>query len=267
MQTALTWPLPLPLASSQGEGSLGACRMTGLSSPRSMNQDKRSRGYMKQIFPSIYLLPAEYSIGFSYIVVRPEGNLLIPNGLQATELSALISILDSLGGVSLVLACCKHNVKAVSVSADICRHYGVPLVISVPDSRGNTISPGEHVHPVPFKAAAIEPDIELIPLPGYTAGSLGFLWKHEDKRYLFTGVTLTNTDGAWKVWTVAGRAVKCIDGFESLRSLDFDVILLNSFANTEPAWYQWTCQEKSTVFDEAIAQVQQLGKKRPIDRV
>jgi hypothetical protein len=210
---------------------------------------------MTELYPSIYLLPSEFSIGFSYLITRPQGNLLIPNGLQAANLADLTELLNSRGGVAMVLACCKHNVKAVSATAELCRHYGAPLLIAAPDARGGAITAGNHVRPLPFKEDKIDSEVDFIPLVGYTSGSAGYIWRNGNRTYLFTGVTLCCTDGAWKVWTTEPKATKCIEGFERIKQMQFDVMFLNSFSNSTPAWFAWTQDEKAAVMDEAIAQV------------
>jgi len=210
---------------------------------------------MKQLFPNIFLLPADFSLGFSYFVQRPAGNLLIPNGLMADELNSLVALLDGMGGVSIVLACCKHNVKAASVTAAVCAHYGAPLLIGAPDTKGGMIAGGKHVRALKFKEAALGPDLDFIPLIGYSSGSAGYLWRNNGRAYLFTGVTLAHTDGVWRVWTSAPKAANCVAGFKRMKELAFDVLFLNSYSNTPPAWFEWSQDEKNTVLDLAISHV------------
>jgi glyoxylase-like metal-dependent hydrolase (beta-lactamase superfamily II) len=78
-----------------------------------------------------------------------------------------------------------------------------------------------------FSERATLGDLELIPMPGHTAGATAFLWDTGAHRLLFTGDSIYLDDGEW----VAALDVRGVDraayaeSLELLRELEFDVLV------------------------------------------
>ncbi|WP_082074614.1 MBL fold metallo-hydrolase [Martelella endophytica] len=69
-------------------------------------------------------------------------------------------------------------------------------------------------------------DIDIIPTPGHTAGSVMFLWTSGDHRVLFCGDSIWNHDGRWEA-VVLGESKRqnYIASLEAIAELDFDVLI------------------------------------------
>lgn len=118
----------------------------------------------------------------SYLILRPEGNVLVDSPRRSETLAARI---EALGGARLLF---------LTHGDDIADHewwrerLGCDRILHAGDAgrglRLETLLEGE-------SEVALAPDLKVIPVPGHTAGSCCLLWRD---RYLFTGDHL-----AWSV--------------------------------------------------------------------
>jgi glyoxylase-like metal-dependent hydrolase (beta-lactamase superfamily II)/ferredoxin len=152
----------------------------------------------------------------SYLIVRPQGNILIDSPRFARP---LIERIEKLGGVSLMLFSHQDD---VADHEKFHREFGCPRVIHRADSRGieaERLLDGDD--PV-----ALENDLLAIPVPGHTRGHVVFLYRD---RFLFTGDHLAWSDNrneliafrdvAWFSWR------KQTESMRRLLDLKFEWVL------------------------------------------
>ncbi|NJL42671.1 MAG: MBL fold metallo-hydrolase, partial [Pseudanabaena sp. SU_2_4] len=95
-------------------------------------------------------------------------------------------------------------------------------------------------------------DLEIIPTPGHTTGAFSYLWSSGDSKYLFLGDVLVPVDGEWKFWVTRAGRQSMIQSMELLQALDFNYLVINSFACTEFPCIAVTPEEKSEIFTDVI---------------
>jgi glyoxylase-like metal-dependent hydrolase (beta-lactamase superfamily II) len=111
--------------------------------------------------------------GSSYLIVRPEGNVLVDSPRFTAP---LVRRLEALGGVRLLLLTHQDD---VADHAKFRARFGCDRVMHEADAAfevERTVSGGDPVR--------LAPDLLAIPTPGHTRGHLAFL--HRD-RFLFSG--------------------------------------------------------------------------------
>ena len=161
---------------------------------------------------------SESSFGaWSYLITRPEGNILIDSPRFATQ---LVKRIEAMGGVSRMLLTHKDDVAAHAMfrekfdcerlmhADDGARRLGVEHVIT-----------GE-------EARRLDDDLLVIPTPGHTHGHVVFLYRN---KFLFTGdhlawsparQTLTAFRSvSWYSWPEQTRSM------EKLLSYEFEWVL------------------------------------------
>lgn len=161
---------------------------------------------------------SESSFGaWSYLITRPEGNILIDSPRFATQ---LVKRIEAMGGVSRMLLTHKDDVAAHAMfrekfdcerlmhADDGARRLGVEHVIT-----------GE-------EARRLDDDLLVIPTPGHTRGHVVFLYRN---KFLFTGdhlawsparQTLTAFRSvSWYSWPEQTRSM------EKLLSYEFEWVL------------------------------------------
>jgi glyoxylase-like metal-dependent hydrolase (beta-lactamase superfamily II)/ferredoxin len=141
----------------------------------------------------------------SYLVVRPEGNILVDSPRFART---LVRRIEDMGGVSLMVFSHQDDVADHAKFHD---HFGCPRVIHRADSRGieveRLLEGGEPV--------ALDRDLLSIPVPGHTRGHVVFLYRN---KFLFTGDHLAWSDRrggliafrdvAWFSWPEQTKSMK-----------------------------------------------------------
>jgi glyoxylase-like metal-dependent hydrolase (beta-lactamase superfamily II)/ferredoxin len=151
-----------------------------------------------------YASPNSYGAS-SYLITRPEGNVLIDSPRFART---LVRRIDEMGGVSLMLFSHRDD---VADHEKIHEHFGCPRVIHQADARGiNSERLLEGEEPV-----VLEKDILAIPVPGHTRGHVVYLYRN---KFLFTGDHLAWSDNrrgltafrdvAWYSWREQTRSMK-----------------------------------------------------------
>lgn len=193
-------------------GSIGSSDKTGVRNA--------VQAFPFQIAENVYYcgFNSEKSFGaWSYLIVRPEGNILV----DSPRFSApLVKQIEALGGVSWMFLSHRDDVadharfaenfgaRRVMHEADGAARYGVEQIIE-----------GDG-------AVVIDDELTVIPQPGHTRGSQVLLYKN---RFLFSGDhlawspsrrTLTAFRGAcWYSWEAQIRSM------EKLTNYDFEWIL------------------------------------------
>jgi glyoxylase-like metal-dependent hydrolase (beta-lactamase superfamily II)/ferredoxin len=141
----------------------------------------------------------------SYLIVRPEGNVLIDSPRFA---QALIQRIEDLGGVSLMVFSHQDD---VADHEKFHQHFGCPRVIHRADSnamQAERLLDGD-------EPARLDKDLLAIPVPGHTRGHVVFLYRD---KFLFTGDHLAWSDNrggliafrdvAWYSWREQTKSMK-----------------------------------------------------------
>lgn len=140
--------------------------------------------------PALYPLQVEgpvYDLGYtseasfgatSYLVVRPEGNLMVDSPSFTRH---LLGPLDEVGGVTHVLLTHRDD---VADAAQWAQRYGARVWIHEADAdaapAATDVLRGD-------EPAVVAPGVVAVPVPGHTAGSVAFA---VDSTWLFTGDSL-----------------------------------------------------------------------------
>jgi glyoxylase-like metal-dependent hydrolase (beta-lactamase superfamily II)/ferredoxin len=149
---------------------------------------------------------AESSYGASsYLIVRPEGNVLIDSPRFATP---VVKRIEQMGGVSLMFLTHRDDVADHDKWA---AHFNAERILHRDDVTRSTASV-ERVLTGP-EAVRLDADLLAIPTPGHTRGHAVLLYRN---RYLFTG------DHLW--WSQANDSLH---------------------ASSNVCWYSWTEQTRS----------------------
>lgn len=152
----------------------------------------------------------------SYLIVRPEGNILVDSPRFAQH---LVARLEALGGVALM---CLSHIDDVGDHQKFHDHFRCDRIIHGAEGRNmaaERILEGDD--PVPVGS-----DVLAIPTPGHTRGHLAWLYRH---KFLFTGDHLAWASSGdrltafrgvtWYSWPVQTRSM------ERLLAYDFEWVL------------------------------------------
>ena len=216
---------------------------------------ERLKPGLREIFPNLFLVQArvEKVAGPSFLLRREQGNILIP-AYNKDLIDRRLKQIERLGGVSAIYVNGKHNAKIPNFPSALTERYRPPIYISELDAKTYRARKLPNSRPLKFKRQMVAKDLEAIPFPGYSKGGMAYLWSNGGKRYLFGGITITRIDGEWRTWVSAAvtpRAFKA--ALKELGETACDVLLLNSFANTEEPWFSFKPAQWKALFDELIA--------------
>jgi glyoxylase-like metal-dependent hydrolase (beta-lactamase superfamily II) len=149
----------------------------------------------------------------SYLIVRPEGNVLIDSPRFATP---LVKRIEELGGVRLMFLTHRDDVADHEKWA---AHFNAERILHRDDVSRSTANV-ERVLTGP-EAAALDTDLLAIPTPGHTRGHTVLLYRN---RYLFTGDHLwwsqpndslhASSNVCWYSWTEQTRSMERLAGYE-----------------------------------------------------
>jgi glyoxylase-like metal-dependent hydrolase (beta-lactamase superfamily II)/ferredoxin len=197
-----------------------ACPTGSIGSDGHADAKNGTAAFPFQITENIYYcgFNSEKSFGaWSYLIVRPEGNILV----DSPRFSApLVKKIEALGGVSQMFLSHRDDIadharfaekfgaKRIMHAADGAQRFGIENIIE-----------GE-------KAVKIDDELTIIPVAGHTRGSQVLLYKN---RFLFTGDHLAwspkrNTltafrSACWYSWTEQIRSM------QKLEEYDFEWVL------------------------------------------
>lgn len=151
----------------------------------------------------------------SYVLERPQGNVIVYNSPGVSESAA--SIL-ALGTPVRLLVNHSHESMYGQPGLD------VPVWIHREDQ--SEVSASLDLAGVFTSRQMIDDDLEVIPTPGHTAGTTSYLWDNGTHRFLFTGDFIWIEDGVWKAVVLdPGLRSDYLDSLALVRSLDFDVLV------------------------------------------
>jgi glyoxylase-like metal-dependent hydrolase (beta-lactamase superfamily II)/ferredoxin len=190
--------------------SIGALDKTGVRAASAAFPDPIEQG------GSVYYcgFASEHSFGASsYLIVRPEGNVLVDSPRAAKP---LMDAIEALGGVRTMLLSHKDDVADHTKYA---ARFGCSRVMHAADVGSGTRDVEQKIEgdgPVP-----LAPDLTVIPLAGHTRGSIGLLY---GGRFLFTGDHLwwdedelalgASRSVCWYSWREQTRSMQKLLAFE-----------------------------------------------------
>jgi hypothetical protein len=151
----------------------------------------------------------------SYVLVRPEGNVIVYN---SPGVSTSANAIRDLGGAGRMLV--NHAHEAMYGATDL----GVPVYVHERDRA--EVARSLPVAGVFDHRQLIDHDLEVIPTPGHTAGTTSYLWDNGDRRFLFTGDFIWIEHGEWKA-VVLDESLRgeYLDSLALVHDLDFDVLV------------------------------------------
>lgn len=184
--------------------------------------------FMKRILSDLWESdvenPAPGLTTHAYLLIREPGNVLFYNTGHRHELDAMAE----LGGVAFQYL--SHRDELGESLNRIHRRFGTRL--------GGHVSEGVEFARVRapdilFTGRAVLPgDVEVLPTPGHSPGSVCFLVRGvEGRRYLFTGDTLYLNNGAFRPGFIDGLSDRdaLARSLDSLRAIEPDVVLSSAF--------------------------------------
>ena len=190
----------------------------------------------------------------AYLLQREGGNLLL---YRSAALEQDVETVNGLGGISRQYL--NHHHEASPACDWVANTFGAPL----------------HVHEDDAAAAAeicnvdatfserhkLDEDFEVIPIPGHTGGATAFLWDSGQHRVLFTGDTIFFGRSKWRAAVLDGvsNRERYIESLESIRTLDFDLIVPGIAAAGRP-YYSFTDRAEATQQIDAILERVRRGE-------
>jgi glyoxylase-like metal-dependent hydrolase (beta-lactamase superfamily II) len=178
---------------------------------------------MKQIYPDLWQTRAEHPFfgvtSHAYLLSRDTGNVL----LYSTGLPEEYEQIQKLGGITHQYL--SHSDEAGPALAEIKKRFGSKLCCHRLEEP--TVSRAAPVDCIFDKRETMPGNVEVIPTPGHTPGSVCFLaGAAEGKKYLFTGDTLFLDKGAWATRVNAGGSKSDLEkSLMLLRDVKPDVVL------------------------------------------
>ena len=205
---------------------------------------------MQEIFPSLFLIRprAAQQTPFTYFLKRNEGNVLFAT---KQDLSGYTQQIDELGGVRHILLGDRHH--ALPATAALARGLGTTLSASETEAKALAASGVSVGHKLELKRHWYAPDLEIIPTPGHTRGALSYLWSNAGNRFLFIGDTLVPVGEEWQYWVTKPNRPIMRRTLEMLATVEFDIILSNSFAATQP-WIEVDAESRRQLFAKLARQ-------------
>jgi glyoxylase-like metal-dependent hydrolase (beta-lactamase superfamily II)/ferredoxin len=190
--------------------ALVACPTSSIGTDPKIDAGPGVRAFPEPVADGVYScgFTAESSFGaWSYLLVRPEGNVLVDSPRAAEP---LLQRLDEMGGVRWMFLTHRDD---VADHVAIQRRFGCDRILHERDVTAGTRAverklSGEE----PF---ALGPDLLAIPVPGHTPGHAVLLY---GETFLFTGDHLMGSEGDGRLY--ASREVCWYSWPEQIRSME-----------------------------------------------
>jgi glyoxylase-like metal-dependent hydrolase (beta-lactamase superfamily II)/ferredoxin len=198
--------------------ALVACPTGSIGTREKLDSKPAAAAYPELIDENVYFCgyasPNSYGAS-SYLITRPEGNVLIDSPRFART---LVHRIEEMGGISWIFFSHRDDVADHEKFQE---HFGCRRVIHRADARGINVEQfwdGDDV-------IKIDEEFTVIPVPGHTRGHVVLLYQN---KFLFTGDHLAWSDNAERKRDSAQHQEK--GGLIAFRDV---------------AWYSWREQTKS----------------------
>jgi glyoxylase-like metal-dependent hydrolase (beta-lactamase superfamily II) len=205
---------------------------------------------MKQIYPDLWQTQAEHPFfgvtSHAYLLARDTGNIL----LYSTGVPEEYEHIQKLGGITHQYL--SHYDEAGPALAEIKKLFGSKLCchrLGEP-----AVSKAAPVDRLFDKRETMPGNVEVIPTPGHTPGSVCFLASSpEGKKYLFTGDTLFLDKGKWATRVNAGGSKSDLrNSLMLLRDLKPDVVFSSASVGSVPFKEISSAQEWQADIDKVL---------------
>lgn len=198
---------------------------------------------MKQLYKDLWQTSLEHPFpglnSHAYFLQREKDNVLFYNTSNHEELNKI----SDLGGISFQFLSHRHE------SGKSLSHIKTQFNSQLCASALEAPFIDEKTDIVISERQILSSNIEVIPTPGHTDGSLCFFYASPfGLKYLFTGDTLYRSNGQWGTLVFSGQGgstESLIDSLSILRSLDPDVVICSAFVGktavvelTKDEWQQ-----------------------------
>ena len=197
-----------PAETHRAAMALVACPTASIGTKNKLDSRTAAASYPEPIDENVYFCgyasPNSYGAS-SYLITRPEGNVLVDSPRFART---LVRRIEELGGISLMFFSHRDD---VADHEKFHEHFGCRRMIHRADARGieaEQLLEGQ-------EPAALDKDLLAIPVPGHTRGHVVLLYKN---KFLFTGDHLAWSgnrggliafrDVAWYSWPEQTKSMK-----------------------------------------------------------
>ena len=190
--------------------ALVACPTSSIGTEPKMDAAPGVRAFPEPIADGVYScgFTAESSFGaWSYLVHRPEGNVLVDSPRAAEP---LLKRMEEMGGVRWMFLTHRDD---VADHAAFQRRFGCERILHERDVTGGTRAVERRL--AGDDVVSLGPDLVAIPVPGHTAGHAVLLYR---EMFLFTGDHLMGSEGDGRLH--ASRAVCWYSWPEQIRSME-----------------------------------------------
>ncbi len=188
----------------------------------------------------------------SYVLERPQGNMIVYNSPGVSEAAA--AILDR-GRPARLLINHAHEAMYRQPALD------VPVWVHTKDRAETARS--IRIAGTFDKRQMIADDLEVIPTPGHTAGTTSYLWDNGTHRFLFTGDFIWIEDAEWKAVVLDPRSRSdYVASLQRVREIEFDVLVPWGTTETDAPYGLVADQhEKRARIDAVIDRVRAGGSR------
>ena len=197
-----------PAEQNRAAMALVACPTGSIGARRKLDLNATFAAYPELVEDNVYFCgyasPNSYGAA-SYLIVRPEGNVLIDSPRFAKN---LVRRLEDLGGISLMFMSHRDDVADHDKFKE---RFGCRRIIHRADARGVEAEQLLEGH----ETIALDKDLLAIPVPGHTRGHVVLLYRD---KFLFTGDHLAWSDErrslhafrsvAWYSWREQTQSMK-----------------------------------------------------------
>ena len=155
---------------------------------------------MEPIFPNIYRSatdnPSRDEKLYTYLIVRNDGNLLLP--CKSDAVSQLLSDIEELGGVAAQFATHNHDVDGPFAEA-VYDRFGAPLYYH--HAERDAVAEITKCPSVEFgdDGLRLGSDFQALYFPSCCAGSSLYYWRDGESGFLFTSHVINRVEGDWQV--------------------------------------------------------------------
>jgi len=188
---------------------------------------------MIEIYPYLYRTESTPLFPFSsfktnaYLLIRPEGNLLVYG--PGKNIEQYYDFIESKGGIDKVLI--SHRDEATKYSTKVADRFNAQVYC--PKVEKEEISKKCHVDNTFSGDQRVDDTFEIIFTPGHSPGSSCFLWKAPDgKRLIFTGDNLVLREEGWGVYIMNKNNLSVtIKSMQKLKDLEVNVIVPGGYSS------------------------------------
>lgn len=189
-----------PEETLRAEMALLACPTASIGTVEKRDLSKAIAAFPEKITDEIYFcgFTSEDSFGASsYLIVRPEGNVLVDSPRFTTP---LVRRIEAMGGISMIFL--THG-DDVADHEQFQKKFGSKRIMHQGDISSDTESVEQKIKGE--ASVKIAEDLLIIPTPGHTRGHQVLLYQN---KYLFTGDHLASKSVCWYSWPEQIRSME-----------------------------------------------------------